>query len=167
MSGLGCCVPTGGCWRQLAGPTRLATSFGWVLIAGAPKAPLCFALRRWPRAQSPFSPRGCLCEVGPAGGGGAPPPTPLKFTGLFPPPVPHLVLPLHLSTASCMQRALAWQSVGPKLPPGFSVLWILGCMKPVVMKVSRTGPTPAPQLSGTLPCPRESPKRLQRERGGL
>lgn len=85
MSGLGCCVPTGECWRQPAGPTRPATSFGWVPTAGAPRAPPCCALRKWPRAQSPFSPRGCPCEVGPAGGDGAPPPPPLKVYGLLPP----------------------------------------------------------------------------------
>lgn len=96
----------------------------------------------------------------PSRGRRRPSPNTPQIHGPFPPPVPRHVLPLHLSTASCMQRALAWQSVGPKLPPGFSALWILGCMNPVVMK----GPTPAPQLSGTLPCPRESPKRLQRER---
>lgn len=97
----GCCVPTGGCWRQRAGPTRPATSFGWVLIAGAPRAPPCCALRKWLKVQSPFFPRGRLCEVGPAGGSPLPK---VYFCLLFPD------LPLHLSTASCMQRPLAWQN---------------------------------------------------------
>lgn len=102
MSGLGCCVPTGGCWRRRAGPTRPATSFGWVPTAGAPRAPPCCALRKWLRVRSPFFPRGCPCEVGPAGGDRAPLPPALHVYGPLPPSVPCLVLPLRSSTASCM-----------------------------------------------------------------
>lgn len=84
MSGLGCCVPTGGCWRRRAGPTRPATSFGWVPTAGAPRAPPCCALRKWLRVRSPFFPRGCPCEVGPAGGCPSPTGPPcLRSTSAF------------------------------------------------------------------------------------
>lgn len=60
------CVPTGVCWRRRGRPTRQATSSGWAPTAGAPRAPPCCTWRRWPRALSLSSPRGCQCEVGPA-----------------------------------------------------------------------------------------------------
>ena len=57
--------PTGVCWRQRGRPTRRATSSGWVRTAGAPRSHLCCTWRRWRRALSLSSPRGCPCEVGP------------------------------------------------------------------------------------------------------
>ena len=74
-------VPTGVCWRRHGRPTRPATSSGWAQTAGAPRSPLCCTWRRWPRAPSPSSPRGCPCEVG------------LKATTACPPPAPGSVHP--------------------------------------------------------------------------
>lgn len=65
------CIPTGACWRQHGRPTRQATSSGWAQTAGVPRSHLCCTWRRWLRALSLSSPRGCLSEVGPAGPGGA------------------------------------------------------------------------------------------------
>lgn len=67
------CIPTGVCWRQHGRPTRQATSSGWAQTAGVPRSHLCCTWRRWLRALSLSSPRGCLFEVGPAGPDGAPP----------------------------------------------------------------------------------------------
>lgn len=108
----GCCVPTGGCWRQRAGPTRPATSFGWVPIAGAPRVPRCCALRKWLRVQSPFSPRGRPYEVGPAGGSRAPPPFHLLFPAL---PLSSVYSLLHAEASSMAElecRPLASQLLG-------------------------------------------------------
>lgn len=69
-------VPTGVCWRRHGRPTRPATSSGWAQTAGAPRSPLCCTWRRWPRAPSPSSPRGCPCEVGLAATMACPPPAP-------------------------------------------------------------------------------------------
>ena len=69
-------VPTGVCWRRPGRPTRPATSSGWAQTAGAPRSPLCCTWRRWPRAPSLSSPRGCPCEVGPAARTARPLPSP-------------------------------------------------------------------------------------------
>lgn len=61
------CFPAGACWRPHGRPTRQATSSGWARTAGAPRSRLCCTWRRWPRVLSLSSPRGCPCEVGPAG----------------------------------------------------------------------------------------------------
>lgn len=118
-------VPTGVCWRRHGRPTRPATSSGWAQTAGAPRSPLCCTWRRWPRAPSPSSPRGCPCEVGLAATMACPPPAPgsvcpaisITLTGpsYRPPPPPSL-------SSSLSSRILSLFFLGSQL----LCAWVLG-----------------------------------------